>query len=785
MLFSESWLRTFIDTPLTSEQLAHQLTMAGLEVESREPVAPVFTGIVVGQVLTVERHPNAERLSLCTVDAGEEAPLQIVCGAKNVAVGIKVPCAKIGALLPGDFAIKPAKLRGVESFGMLCSGKELGLPDETDGLMILPEDFQTGQCIRDALTLNDQRFVLKVTPNRADCLSMIGLAREIAAIENRNWTHPKPVTITPTLSETPSPTIEDKLSPHFSARWIRGINNTRPTPLWMRQRLERAGLRCINLVVDITNYVMLELGQPLHAYNAHALQGDLTVRLAHPDESLTLLNGQTAKLTPDTLVIADSKQVLALAGVMGGEASGVAAETTDILLESAYWHPHSVSGKARLYVLSSEAAHRFERGVDPKAIRQALDRATQLILELADGQAGPIGEYLDASTFPKEAQIHLRAERIQRLLGFEIKTKNVETYLRSLGCTLAAQKDAWIVTPPSWRIDLEREVDLIEELARLVGYDHLPTQAPTPPLTFLPVSETHLSTASLKAYCVETDYQEAITYSFVSDLIERKLNPDITPMLLLNPIAQTMNVMRTTLWSGLLPALQNNVRRKIERVRLFEIGRVFLGIDQQPLRLAGLAFGPREAEQWGHRKNLVDFFDVKADLESIFRGRLLTTQAKKHPALHPGRSAAVCLDGVEIGILGELHPQLVKQWDLPSAPILFELEVNATLEQLALHAFVPLSDLPVVRRDLALVAPQALPAQQVLDVIWHSGLKHLQDVTLFDVFEGGNLEPHLKSLAVRLHWQPDVQTLTDADIQTDVHHVLSLLDQQLNVTLRS
>lgn len=785
MLFSESWLRTLINSPLTSEQLAHQLTMAGLEVESREAVAPEFSGVVVAQVLTVERHPDAERLSLCTVDAGEETPLQIVCGAKNVTPGIKVPCAKVGAVLPENFVIKPAKLRGVDSFGMLCSGKELGVPDEVDGLLILPESFTVGQCIREALALNDQRFVLKITPNRADCLSMVGLAREIAALESRNWAAPQVPSITPTISDTPAPHIEDKLSPHFSVRWIRKIDNTRPTPLWIRQRLERAGMRSINIVVDITNYVMLEWGQPLHAYDAAALQGNICVRLAKANERLSLLNGQSVELTPDTLVVADAQKGLALAGVMGGETSSVTSTTTDILLESAFWHPHSVSGKARHYILSSEAAHRFERGVDPQGIRRALERATQLILEFAGGQAGPISEALDASSLPTAPSIPLRAQRIQRILGFDINPKEVEKHLSALGCTLAWRDDRWTVSAPSWRVDLEREVDLIEELARLVGYDHLPTQAPTPPLSFLPAPEHQISIGDLKTRWVENDYQEAITFSFVSDTTERLLNPDAVPLPLLNPIAQTMNVMRTTLWSGLLPALQNNVRRKIERVRLFELGRVFLSIEQQPIRLGGLAFGPREAEQWGHRRNAVDIFDVKADLEGIFRGRLLTTQFKKHPALHPGRSAAVYLDGVEVGILGELHPQLVKQWDLPNAPILFELEVNAALQQNALPTCMPLSDLPVVRRDLALVAPQALPAQQVLNAIKESGLKYLQDVTLFDVFEGGNLEPHLKSLAVRLHWQPQTQTLTDADIQTDVHHVLDTLNQKLNVVLRS
>jgi phenylalanyl-tRNA synthetase beta chain len=799
MLFSESWLRHLVAYSLSSEQLAHQLTMAGLEVESCAPVAPVFSGVLVAEVLSVQPHPNAERLSLCSVGVGDEAPLQIVCGAKNVAKGIKVPCATVGAVLPGDFQIKPAKLRGVESFGMLCSAKELGLQEDVDGLLILPEEFTVGQSIRDALLLDDRCFALKVTPNRADCLSMQGLAREVAALNNVSFdaslsSDKVSSTSSPVkISNDQAPVVRvDQLNgalltPHFSLRSIRGVDVSRSTPLWMQQRLERAGIRCINLVVDITNYVMLELGQPLHAYDASLVQGNVSVRQATPQEEVVLLNQQNVALTPDTVVIADALGVLGLAGVMGGLRSSVTNQTTDILLESAYWYPESVSGKARYYGVSSEAAFRFERGVDPKGVERALERATALILHYAGGEAGSVYKACDQGALPMAKAIRLRHSRITRILGFELESAEIAASLVRLGCVLdSSSPSEWMVFPPSWRVDLAIEEDLIEELARLKGYDAIPVQAPTPPLSFLPTLEpTAFSLSQLRARCVDLDYQEAITYSFVSDEVERQLRPDLTALRLLNPIAQTMNVMRTTLWSGLLPVLQNAIRRKIERVRLFEVGRVFQSVAHQPLYMAGLAYGSRVAEQWDVARDRVDFYDVKADLESLFKNRALHTVARPYPGLHPGRSAVVVVDGREVGMLGELHPSLAKLFDLSYAPILYELSVEALYPSQSVPTYSAVFDLPVVRRDLALVVPRALAAQEVLDVIQQSDLQYLEEVTLFDVFEGGNLEPHLKSLAVRLQWQPETQTLTDADIQADVQHVLDRLHQHLGVVLRN
>ncbi|MES2208040.1 MAG: phenylalanine--tRNA ligase subunit beta [Pseudomonadota bacterium] len=796
MLFSESWLKTFIDTSLSSEQLAHVLTMAGLEVESFAPVAEQFSGVVVGKVLSVNKHPDAERLSVCTVDAGEAQPLQIVCGAKNVKEGIKVPCAKVGARLPGDFHIKPAKLRGIESFGMLCSGKELGIDDGVDGLLVLPTKLPIGQCIRDALDLNDHSFTLKVTPNRADCLSIQGIARELGALEGKQPHAIKQSSVTEELSVVaPKAHVDQALTPLFLLRSFQGLDNTRPTPLWMRQRLERCGIRSISLIVDITNYVMLELGQPLHAYDATKIQGSLHVRLAQPDETLTLLNNQIVKLTPETIVIADQTHALGLAGIMGGESSGVQNDTTAILLESAYWLPDTISGKARHYILSSDAAFRFERGVDHAIVKIALERASALILELAGGQVSAITDVTDAKTMPAPSNIKLRQEQVRRLLGFDISAEDITRYLSAIGCSLEANaqsddkgnednRNEWIVTAPSWRIDLIYEVDLIEELARLVGYDSLPTQTPTPSVTFLAASETTLFASELKSRLVDLDYQETINFSFVSETIEQKINPSVQPMKLLNPIAQTMSVMRTSLWPGLLATLDHNLRRKIDRIRIFEWGRVFLSDTIQPLKVAGLIIGSRENEQWGISRTPVDFFDMKGDLQALFHGRLLSTQPKTHPALHPGRSAAVLLDGVDVGLLGELHPKLAKELGFSTSPILFELDCNEALLNRSLPSCTSLSDLPAVRRDLALVAPKTLTAQRILDAIKSCNLENLEDITIFDVFEGGSLETHLKSLAVRLQWQPKNQTLTDTDIQAYIQQILSVLEQQLNVVLR-
>ena len=794
MLFSESWLKTFIDTSLSSKQLAHVLTMAGLEVESFTPVAENFSGVVVGHVLSVNKHPDAERLSICTVDAGEAQALQIVCGAKNVKEGIKVPCAKVGARLPGDFHIKRAKLRGVESFGMLCSGKELGIDDGVDGLLVLPTDLPIGQCIRDALDLNDHSFTLKVTPNRADCLSLQGIARELGALEGKQPHAIKQLSVTEELSIAPTVQVDQALTPLFLLRSFQGFDNTRPTPLWMRQRLERCGIRSVSLIVDITNYVMLELGQPLHAYDATKIQGSLHVRLAQSDEILTLLNNQVVKLSPETIVIADQAHALGLAGIMGGESSSVQAHTTSILLESAYWLPDTISGKARYYALNSDASFRFERGVDPAMIKIALERASTLILELAGGQASSVTLATGSEKMPAPSSIRLRQNQIRRLLGFDISVENITRYLSAIGCSLEANaqsdkdnedhRNEWIVTAPTWRVDLTYEVDLIEELARLVGYDALPTQTPTPSVTFLAASETTLFASELKSRLVDLDYQETINFSFVSETIEQKINPFVQPMKLLNPIAQTMSVMRTSLWPGLLATLDHNLRRKIDRIRIFEWGRVFLSDTIQPLKIAGLITGSRENEQWGLSRTSVDFFDMKGDLQALFHGRLLSTQPKNHPALHPGRSAAVLLEGIEVGLLGELHPKLTKELGLNISPILFELDCNETLLNRSLPSCSSLSDLPAVKRDLALVAPKTLTAQRILDVIQSCNLDNLENITIFDVFEGGNLATHLKSLAVRLQWQPKNQTLTDTDIQAYIQQILSVLEQQLNVVLR-
>jgi phenylalanyl-tRNA synthetase beta chain len=777
MKFSENWLRSWVNSPLDSEALAHQLTMAGLEVEAMDAVAPAFNGVLVGEVLEVVKHPNADRLNVCRVNVGEAAPLTIVCGASNVAVGVKVPCARIGAVLPGDFHIKQAKVRSVESFGMLCSAKELGLADSSDGLWLLPADAAVGMSIRAYLDLDDTLFTLKLTPNRSDCLGMAGLAREVTAMAGGTLNPVSCVPVTATLADCwPIQVNAAAACPLYCGRVLRGVNAAAATPSWMLRRLERGGLRSINVVVDVTNYVLLELGQPMHAFDLAKLSGGIVVRHAQAGESLTLLNGQVLTLNPTQLVIADAAQVLALAGIMGGADSGVATDCQDIFLESAFFAPEAIAGKARALGLSTDSSFRFERGVDFAATRAALERATQLLLDICGGQAGVISEV--RGSLPARAPIALRSSRVTRILGIALDAAQIAALLARLQFSYTQQDAVFTVTPPSYRFDLTLEVDLIEELARIYGYDNIPALPPQGALVMLPHSETQRPAARLRQLLVARDYQETISYAFLDVETERDLCGNAQPIALQNPIASQFAVMRSSLLGGLMGALRMNLARKQTRVRLFEMGACFTGADYaQQERLAGLCYGSPLAEQWGAASRPLDFYDVKADVEALFAPQVLRWVAAAHPASHPGRSAQIFVGEHRVGWLGELHPNWMQQSGIEQPVVWFELALDA-LTSRHVTAAVGMTKFPPVRRDLAVVVEEGVSVQALLDVLLADAPPRVTEVALFDVYRGRGVEAGQKSLAFRVALQDTQKTLTDAEIEISMARLIELLQQQ-------
>jgi phenylalanyl-tRNA synthetase beta chain len=785
MRFSEHWLRTFVDPALDSEGLAQALTMAGLEVEAREPTAPPFTGVVVGKVLTVDRHPNADRLSLCSVDAGFDAALSIVCGAPNVVPGIAVPCAVVGASLPGGLMIRKTAVRGIESQGMLCSAKELGLSDDASGLLVLETDAPAGADLRVALDLDDNLFTLKLTPNRADCLSLVGLAREVAAITAAAMAPPAPARITATRALSRRVHITDAAAcPRFCARMVSGIDARAKTPTWMKQRLERSGIRSISAVVDITNYVMLELGQPLHAYDDSLLNGDLVVRFPEPGETLTLLNGQRLELTPDLLLVADADKPLGLAGIMGGEHSGISDATTTVFVEAAFWNPAVIQGKSRRLGFATDAGFRFERGVDFANAPAAVDRATQLIQQICGGQASDLLDVRGA--LPARNPVTVRRARIARILGVDIADELLAQIFSRLDLHPARLGDDFLLTPPSYRFDLAIEEDFIEEAARLYGFDNIYTARVSHPQTMLPAPEGKRSVSAMRQRLVDRDFQEVITFSFVSSSSEKALAIVADPVKVLNPIASHMDVMRSSLLGGLLDTLRANLNRKHERVRIFECGRCFFRDGEryvQPLRIGGLAFGGALAEQWGARNRAVDFFDLKSDVASMVAPQAMTTEKASHPALHPGRSALVLVAGHAVGWMGELHPRLVREWSLSSAPVVFELDVEPLRERPVAQA-KPVSRLPVVRRDLAVVLDEGIPAQAVMDSLWAVKPPGVEDISVFDDYRGAGIEQGKKSLAILVLIQDTERTLTDAEIDALTSVFVQKLESSFGATLR-
>lgn len=785
MKFSELWLRSHADPALDSLSLAHALTMAGLEVDAIEPVAAKFSGVVIGQVLDISPHPNADRLRICRVDVGSGEPLQIVCGAPNVSPGVRVPCARIGAKLPG-MDIRATKLRGVDSFGMLCSGKELGIDDPVNGLLLLPTSAPIGLSLREYLQLDDHSITLKLTPNRSDCLGILGIAREVAAITGCTLQPlPTPVEHYATESSLDIAVLAPDACPLYCAQLLTGLNPQAATPDWMRLRLTRSGIRSLGAIVDITNYVMLETGQPLHAFDADLLHGGIVVRWAHAAENITLLNGQQLALDPDMLVIADHHHALALAGIMGGQSSGVRNSSTRVVLESAFFTPDALVGRARRCNINTDASFRFERGVDYMSTPAALQRATHLILSICGGHAEAATEV--RHTLPVRAPIALRIARVSKILGIDIAADDMVNYLTRLGCVVHRNGETLGVTPPSHRFDITSEIDLIEELVRLNGYERLPATSPVGTFSMLTHNESKRSTAKLATLLAARDYQEVITYSFVNTAWEAALNPHHTPVPLKNPIASHMNVMRSNLMGGLLDVLHTNLNRGQQRVRIFEIGHCFIKsgqIIEQPLRISGLAYGEAAPEQWGQPGRHIDFFDVKADIEALCWPQTVRMEADPHPALHPRQCARIILNGHPIGWLGSLHPEQCQHQQLTTAPILFELNMRA-LMICHIPTLVEPSRFQHVRRDIALIVDQDISAQAMLDAMTAAAIPNVVDVAIFDHYRGKHIDSDKKSLAFSVLMQDNHKTLVDEDVERVITQLTALLQQQFHAQIRT
>ncbi|CAG2155503.1 Phenylalanine--tRNA ligase beta subunit [Cupriavidus yeoncheonensis] len=814
MQFSESWLRTFANPEkISTDALSHSLTMAGLEVEEVGPVAPPFNKVVVAHVLSTERHPNADRLNVCQVDVGTGETLQIVCGAPNVKPGIKVPCAMVGAVLPPaepdgkPFEIKVGKLRGVESYGMLCSARELKLSEEHGGLLVLQDDAPVGQNIREYLDLDDQVFVIKLTPNKADCLSIHGVAREVAALTGAALTLPdmKPVAVT-IDEKLPVKVSAPDLCGRFSGRVIRGVNAHAATPAWMVQRLERSGQRSISALVDISNFVMLELGRPSHVFDLDKIHGGLDVRWGRKGEQIKLLNGNTIEVDEQVGVIADDKEIESLAGIMGGDSTAVTLDTTNIYLEAAFWWPSAIQGRARRYNFSTDAAHRFERGVDYATTVEHIERITALILEICGGQAGPVDDHV--VNLPQRKPVSLRLARAERVLGIELSSAVVADVFQRLQLpftrTQGAEGEVFEVTPPSYRFDIEIEEDLIEEVARIYGFERIPARPPIAESEMRPTNEGRRSTHLVRHALAARDYQEVINFAFVEEKWERDFAANGNPIRLLNPIASQLAVMRSSLIGGLLDKVRYNLNRKAARVRLFEVGRVFhrdadvkdggltVAGYHQPTMAAGIAYGPAFDEQWGIATRNVDFFDVKGDVEALFHPRVARFEPVAHPALHPGRAAHVLVDGKLVGVVGELHPRWLQEYELTQAPVVFELQLDA-LRETGLPAYTEISKFPAAVRDLAVVVKQSVRVQDMLDAMRAALDKQgygrfCQSLVLFDEFRpkaaSASIGDDEKSLAFRVTLQDTGSTLQDETVDSAVRCMVDALGEAFQARLR-
>lgn len=791
MKVSESWLREWVNPAISTDELVAQLTMAGLEVDAVEAVAGDFTGVIVGEIVACEQHPDADKLRVTQVAGLPDGPTQVVCGAANARVGIKIPFATIGAELPGDFHIKKAKLRGVESFGMLCGQTELKAGDDDTGLWELAADAPVGTNIRDYLNLDDKLIEVDLTPNRSDCLSVKGLAREVGVLNRAPVSSPVINPVKPTIADTFSVSLNAGAAcSRYAGRVIRNIDITRPSPAWLQDKLARAGLRSIDAVVDVTNYVLVELGQPMHAFDLAKLNDAIDVRLAKQGEQIVLLDGQEVKLNADTLVIADQQGALAIAGVMGGKASAVSEQTRDLFLESAFFNPLAIAGRARSYGLHTDSSHRFERGVDYALQVEAIERATTLLLEIVGGEAGPL-IHVTNEHLPKERQVTLRKARIVSGLSLVMADAEVVDILTRLGLSLVSQTaESWTFTVPSYRFDISIEADLLEELARVYGYNRLPTRSLAAPLDIEPRPEVQMGLPALRRQLIARGYQEAITYSFIEPKLSALFDPACEPVILRNPISADMAAMRTSLLPGLVSVLRHNLNRQQNRVRLFETGLRFVpsteGLKQEPM-IAGLIYGSRAPESWANQAELVDFFDLKGDLESLLAltgdEAGFSFKPASHTALHPGQTAGVYRKGELLGFIGALHPTLQQQLDIPQTVYVFELSQAAILKA-RLPAFSALSKFPEVRRDLALLVGRDLAAEQLLSAVKMQAGEFLTDLKVFDVYMGKGIDPHRKSVAMGLTFQHPSRTLNEDEINASIDSVIQYLGANFSATLR-
>jgi len=783
MQFSEQWLRQYTNPSIDTDALSHLLTMAGLEVEDLAGVGADFNKVVIAEIISAAKHPDADRLQVLKVNVGATEPLQIVCGASNARVGLKAPCALVGAVLPG-FEIKQAKVRGVESFGMMCSETELGLAAESTGLLELPANATVGQDIREYLGLNDKLFTLKLTPNRSDCLSIVGIAREVAALTGATLDLPKFDAVSAQHQDVKKVSVADAdACARYCGRLVKGVNATAQTPEWMVRRLERSGLRSISAVVDITNYVLLELGQPMHAFDAAKLQGDINVRWASQGETIALLNEQEVKLDKDMLVIADNSGAIAFAGVMGGQSTAVSDTSTDIFLESAFFTPDTIAGKGRRFGISTDSSYRFERGVDYANTLQALERATALVLEICGGQAGAVTEV--NGVLPKRVPTQLRMAKLNSILGITLDESLVAKLFDQLGFTYTKKAGVFEVSPPSYRFDISREEDLIEEIARLHGYENIPAIAPIADLRMLPDAEGVVTRSVLQDVLVANGYQEVVNYSFVDESWETELLGNTMPIKLKNPIASNMSVMRSGLWGGLLDTLVYNLNRQQDRVRIFEMGASYAEAKegfQETMRISGLAYGDVIPEQWGEVARNVDFYDVKADVDALTGGRAEYVAAQ-HPALHPGQTAQIVVRGRSIGWIGKLHPKWQQHYQLPKGAVLFEMDL-APLQQRSIAKYSEVAKFPPVRRDIAVVVDEAVNVDVLIKTMKKAKVQFVTDIALFDVYRGKGIAEDKKSLAFYVLMQDTQKSLTDAEVDSVMASLLESIKNQHGAELR-
>ncbi|HDG9763197.1 phenylalanine--tRNA ligase subunit beta [Acinetobacter nosocomialis] len=792
MKISENWLRTWVNPAIDSDTLSDQLTMLGLEVDELAPVAKPFTGVVVGEVLTVEQHPDADRLRVTTVNIGTGEPLQIVCGAPNVRAGMKAPVATIGAVLPGDFKIKKGKLRGVESQGMLCGASEIDLEDKIDGLLELPADAPVGLNIREYLKLDDNVIDISITPNRGDCFSIRGIAREIAVINQLQMNEPEIKSVDATITDEKKVVISTEGAPRYLGRVIKNVNVKAATPEWMEQALARSGIRTHSILVDVTNYVLMELGQPMHAFDLAKIEGTVEVRQAKPQEKLQLLNDQEVELQEDVMVIADDQKALAIAGIMGGLASSVTDDTTDIFLESAFFAPLAIAGRARRFGLHTDSSQRYERGVDFELPLIAMNRASQLIQELAGGEFGPITIAEKSDLLPKREAIELKQAQVDQLLGYKVAAEFITDALTRLGCEVTVKADGeWSVVPPSHRYDMAIYQDLIEEVARIDGYDNIQISLPSMDVQ-LAKYQDRFEIAQLRQTVVTLGYQEAISFSFADAKLEKQLNPQVNPLMLANPISSDLAAMRSTLLSSLIPCVQYNLNRQQSRVRFFELGLRFDYQDANSIQdlkqiptLALIAVGSREPESWHAKPQPMDFFDFKGEVEEVLAaGRVKVEYVRSERSwLHPGQSAEILVDGKSIGYLGRLHPSLENELDL-STTWVAELDQAAVLQSYVSN-FTELSRFPSVRRDIALLISDNINVRDIQQLIEKTGGELLDSTWLFDVYTGQGVEEGKRSLAFALLWQHPSRTLEDAEIKSGMDNIIQVLENTYQATLRA